>query len=107
MEQRFRHCLKHVLEAADPGKNHGGIENHSEETPQRNILQNLRQGHKQQPGASSHVKPVSKAGWDNDQRRNHCSNGIKQCGMLSDAYHILVLGEIRAVDNHAAAGDGK
>ena len=107
MKQGLCHRLKHILQGADPGKNHCHIKNHRKQTAHGNVLQDLRQGHKQQTGASPHIQPVREACGNNHQGRHQRRNGIKQCRMASNTDHILLFGQIGAVGNHTAAGDGQ
>ena len=61
----------------------------------------------QQARARADVQSVGEAGGDNDQCRDHGGNGVKERRMLRDVHHVLVLGEVRAVDDHTASGDGQ
>ena len=107
MKQGLCHRLKHILQGADPGKDHGHIQDRRKQTAHGNVLQDLRQGHKQQTGACPHIQPVREARGNNHQGRHQRRNGIKQCRMASNTYHILLFGQIGAVSNHTAASDGQ
>ena len=107
MQKGFGHGLEHILQGADPGKNHGNIQNDCKKPSQGNALQNFRQGHKQQPGACSGIQSIGKAGGQNHQSRNQRRHGIKQGGVPGSSHHVLLPGQVGTVDDHAAAGDGK
>ena len=105
--QGFAHRFKHILQGADTGKHHGGVQNYRKELAKGNILQNTGQSYKQQGGACAHIQIVGEAGGDNHQRSNQCGNGIKHSGTDRNMNHIFLVIQISAVDDHAAAGNGQ
>ena len=107
MQERFGDGLEHVLQRADAGKDHGDVQNDGEEPAERDVLQDGRQRHEQQARARADVQPVGKAGGDDDERGDDGGDGVKNGRVLRHAHDVLVLGQIRAVDDHAAAGDGQ
>ena len=50
---------------------------------------------------------VGEACGDDDERRNDGGDRVKQRRVLRDADDVLVLREVRAVHDHAAARDGE
>ena len=107
MQQGLSHRLEHILKGADPGEDHGGIQNDGEEPAQGDVLQNSGEGDKQQGGSGPHVQPVGKAGGDDHQGSNQRGDGVKEGGLLGQGHHVLLRAEVGAVDNHAAAGNGQ
>ena len=107
MHQGLRHHLKHILQRADASEDHGHIQDDGEELTHGDVLQDGGQGHEQQAGTGAHVQTVGEAGGDNNQGGYHGGNGVKEGRVLGHAHHILVLGEVRTVNDHAAAGDGQ
>ena len=105
MLQRFAHSLKHILQRADTGKHHGGIQNDGKQLTKGDVLQDAGQRDKQQRGAGTHVQTIGKAGGDDDQGSRHGGDGIKDGSAGGDLDYILLVVQISAVDDHAAAGD--
>ena len=107
VQQRLRHHLEHILQRAHPRENHRKVEDDGKQTPQRDILQDGRQRDKQQARSRTDIQPVGEARRDDDERRDHGGDGVKERRVLRHADHILILREIRAVDDHSAARDGE
>ena len=107
MQQRFRNCFKHVLERTDARKDHGDIEDDRKEAAKRNVLQYGRKRYEKETRARADVQPVGKARGNNNERRDHGGDRIKERRVLRHADDVFVLGEIRAVNDHAAARDGQ
>ena len=105
VQQRFGHRLKHVLQRADARKDHGEIEDDRKQAAKRNVLQDLGQRDEQQTRTRADIHAVGKACGDDDQRRDQRRDGVKQRRMPRDADDVLLLIQICAVDDHAAAGD--
>ena len=105
--QRFAHSFKHILQGADTGKYHGGVENDSEELTQGHILQNPGQGHKQQGRACADVQTVGKAGGDDHQCGNQSGDGVEDGSTDGNVDYIFLIIQISAVNDHTAAGDGE
>ena len=107
VQQRFRYSFKHVLERADARENHGDIEDDRKKAAKRNVLQYGRKRYEKEPRARADVQPVGKARGNNNERRDHGGDRIKERRVLRHADDVFVLGEIRAVNDHAAARDGQ
>ena len=107
MQERLGDGLEHILQRADAGEDHGDVQNDGEEPAERDVLQDGRQRHEQQARARADVQPVGKAGGDDNERGDDGGNGVKNGRVLRHAHDVLVLGQVRAVDDHAAAGDGQ
>ena len=107
MLERFGDGLEHILQRADAGEDHGDVQNDGEQAAERNVLQNGRQRHEQQTRARADVLPVGEAGGDDDQRGDDGGDGVKQRRVLRHVHNVLFLGQVRTVNDHAAAGDGQ
>ena len=92
VQQGLCHGLKHILQGADSGKEHGYIQNHREQLPKGDILKNGGQRDEQQRGTGSHIQPVGKAGGDDDHSRHHGRQSIKDGGVPGNSDHVLFLG---------------
>ena len=107
MQERLGDGLEHILQRADAGEDHGDVQNDGEEPAERDVLQDGRQRHEQQARARADVQPVGKAGGNDDERGDDGGDGVKDGRVLRHAHDVLVLGQVCAVDDHAAAGDGQ
>ena len=107
MGQGFPHRLEHVLEGADPGEDHGNIQNHREQPPQGDVLQNPGQGDKEQGGPRPDVQPVGKTGGDHHQGGHQGGDGIEEGRPFRQLRHVLRRVQVGPVDDHAASGDGQ
>ena len=107
MLQGFAHSLKHILQRADTGKDHGGVEDHGKELAEGDILQDAGQGDEQQGRACADVQVISKAGRDDHAGGHQGGDGIEDRGADSHMDDILFFAQVRTVNDHAAAGDGQ
>ena len=103
--QRFSHGLEHILQRADAGEHHGGVQNDGKQLAEGDVLQDAGQGNEQQRGAGADIQTVGKAGGDDHQSGHHGGDGVKDGGAGSNLDHVLLVIQISAVDDHAAAGD--